>query len=59
MTAKKRRAERAELIRLMLEIASLNRGEYRVLRAEMWESVARSHTHKPDERLASWHTKAC
>jgi hypothetical protein len=38
----------------MLEIASLDRAEYRRLRAEIWQSAARSHKRKPADGLRDW-----
>ena len=46
--------KRAKLVGLMLEIASLDRDEYRRLRAEMWQSVAASHAHLPTAEARLW-----
>lgn len=58
MTDKQRTAMRAELVRLMLKLASLDRDEYRRLRTEMWESVARSHARKGKDHAAAWQRRA-
>lgn len=50
--------KRARLVRVMLEIASLDRDEYRRLRTEMWNSVAAEHPRKPSEGLREWLSKA-
>lgn len=50
--------KRARLVRMMLEIAALNREEYRRLRSEMWQAAARSHDRKPDEKLREWSARA-
>lgn len=50
--------KRARLVKLMLEIASLDRDEYRRLRTEMWNAVASSHSRKPAERLQEWQSNA-
>ncbi len=50
--------KRARLVRVMMEIAALDRTEYRLLRAEMWQSVARSHKRKPSEGLREWSSKS-
>lgn len=50
--------KRARLVRLMMEIAAIDRDEYRRLRGEMWESVAGAHSHKPADGLREWLSKA-
>ena len=50
--------KRARLVRVMLEIAALDRDEYRRLRSEMWQAAARSHDRKPDEQLREWSDRA-
>lgn len=50
--------KRAKLVRLMLEIASLDRAEYRKLRAEIWQSAARSHERLPSAGLREWTARA-
>lgn len=50
--------KKARLVRVMLEIAALDREEYRALRSEMWSAVARSHNRKPAARLREWTEKA-
>lgn len=47
-------SDRAEYLRLMMEIAAADRDEYRALRAEAWRSVVRSHERKTAEQLARW-----
>lgn len=49
---------RARLVRLMLEIAALDRDEYRRLRTEMWNSVAADHPRKPADGLREWLSKS-
>lgn len=49
---------RARLVRVMLEIAALDRDEYRRLRSEMWQAAARSHDRKPVEQLRAWSERA-
>lgn len=50
--------KRARLVQLMLEIASLDRDEYRRLRAEMWKAVAASHPRKRAEEMRRWRSHA-
>lgn len=50
--------KRARLVKVLLEIAALDRGEYRKLRDEMWHAVARSHNRKPREQLRAWSERA-
>lgn len=49
-----RNEKRARLVRLMLEIASLDRDEYRRMRAEIWQAAAKSHERKPAKDLRTW-----
>ncbi len=49
---------RDEFLRLMLGIATANRDDYREVRRECWERVARSHGEKTDEERANW-TRNC
>ena len=51
-------AKRARLVRVMMEIAALDRGEYRRLRAELWAAVERSHGRKADAQLRAWMASA-
>lgn len=53
-----RNEKRARLVRALLEIASIDRDEYRKLRAEMWQAVARSHNRKPPKQLREWSARA-
>lgn len=39
---------------LLSRIAELDRAEYRKVRAEIWEAVARSHARKSDAQLDAW-----
>lgn len=51
-------AMREEWVRLMREIAALDREEYRRLRAEAWEAVARSHRRKVPAEITAWTARA-
>ena len=46
--------ERDEWLRLMLELAAMNRETYRAFRAEVWDEIAREHKGKSPQQLASW-----
>lgn len=50
--------KRARLVRVMMEIAALDRDEYRRLRSEMWQAAARAHNRKLAEQLRAWSAKA-
>lgn len=50
--------KRARLVKVMLEIASLDRDEYRRLRTAMWEAVAVFHNRKPVKQLREWTARA-
>ena len=45
---------RDEWVRLMIELASLDRDVYREIRAEAWRCVERNHAAKSPEQLAAW-----
>jgi hypothetical protein len=47
-----------EWLRLMEEIAAVDRDEYRRLRAGAWEAAIRSHRRKTPQQLASWRRNA-
>lgn len=49
-----RREKQARLVRVMMEIAALDRDEYRRLRSEIWQAVAASHKHKAAKDLRAW-----
>ena len=47
-------AKRDEWMRLMTELAAIDREAYRELRAEAWASVAISHGEQTPEQRAAW-----
>lgn len=46
--------KRDEWLRLMLELAALDRDAYREVRAEAWQRVARRHAAKSPQEIADW-----
>lgn len=46
--------QRDEWLRLMLELAATDRDAYRIVRAETWEAVARSHGRKSEAEREEW-----
>lgn len=48
------KTERARLARLLVELAALDRDEYRKLRGEIWEAVSASHSSRPEDERVSW-----
>jgi hypothetical protein len=50
--------KRDEWLRLMIELAALDRDAYREIRAEAWRRVAQSHATKSPEEIAAWQERS-
>lgn len=50
--------KRNEWLRLMNELAALNRAEYRRVRAAAWRAVRDQHSDKTDEQITEWQGNA-
>lgn len=53
-----REATLLEFMSLMLELAETDREEYRRIRADAWDRVARAHGEKTTEQRAEWSRNA-
>jgi hypothetical protein len=47
-------AQKREWVRLMLELADLDRDAFRELRAQAWARVQQRHGEKSPEQIAAW-----
>jgi hypothetical protein len=52
------RAKRDEWLRLMTELAVVDRERFREIRAEAWSRVAQGHQEKTQDELAAWRLNA-
>lgn len=50
--------QRDEWVRLMTELAALDRNEYRAVRAEAWDRIQRAHAAQTPEERARWRRNA-
>jgi hypothetical protein len=50
--------DRAEWLRLMTELAEVDRAEYRRIRAAAWAAIAAGHERKSSQELVAWVEKA-
>lgn len=53
-----RSSRRAEWLRLMRELATLDRDAYRRLRSEVWAEIAASHARKSPTEISDWMVRA-
>jgi hypothetical protein len=51
-------AKRDEWLRLMTELAVVDRETYRELRAEAWSRIVKGHKRKSQAELAAWRLNA-
>lgn len=49
---------REEWLRLMLELARLDRDAFREVRAEAWDRVTAAHGRKSQKQIAVWRSRA-